>query len=109
MKASPPSHKAVVSFHFLEGGSLTLSQRNQLKGFIAELFRKENTALAAIRYIFCSDDYLLNINRQYLRHNYYTDIITFDLSEPSQPINAEVYISVERVRDNVLQKHHTWP
>ena len=56
-----------------------------------------------IHYIFCSDDYLLEINRQYLQHDYYTDIITFGLSNPGQPINAEIYISVDRVKDNALE------
>src|SRR6202000_2206007 len=46
------------------------------------------------------DDYLREINRQYLDHDYYTDIITFDLSEKGQSINAEIYISVDRVREN---------
>lgn len=97
----PPVH-----FHFLEPG-LTLSDRSRLKLFIRSLFKKERKKLAGLNYIFCSDDYLLDINRQYLQHDYYTDIITFDLSEPGQPINAEIYISVERVRDNARQFNST--
>ena len=97
----PPVH-----FHFLEPG-LTLSDRSRLKLFIRSLFKKERKKLAGLNYIFCSDDYLLDINRQYLQHDFYTDIITFDLSEPGQPINAEIYISVERVRDNARQFNNT--
>lgn len=93
-----------VHFHFLEGG-IGLSHRSELKLFITSLFKKERKKLAGIRYIFCSDDYLLQVNRQFLDHDYYTDIITFDLTEPGQSINAEVYISVDRVRDNA--KHFT--
>lgn len=59
--------------------------------------------MAELQYIFCSDDYLLQINRQFLHHDYYTDIITFDLTEESHPINAEIYISVDRVRDNARE------
>jgi len=91
-----------VHFHFLEGSNF-LSQRNALKSFIAALFKKERKTLGELHYIFCSDDYLLEINKQYLKHNYYTDIITFELSEPNQPINAEIYISVDRVRDNAQE------
>jgi len=91
-----------VHFHFLEGG-LALSDRSRLKHFIASLFKKEKKRLAEIRYIFCSDDYLLSINQQYLQHDYYTDIITFGLSKPGEPINAEIYISVDRIRDNAVQ------
>ena len=74
--------------------------RSRLKTFLPSLFKSEKQQLAELQYIFCSDDYLLGINKQYLKHNYYTDIITFDLSEPGQAINAEIYISVDRVREN---------
>jgi probable rRNA maturation factor len=87
-----------VYFHFLK--DLTLSDRSRLKLFIAFLFKKEKKRLGEIHYIFCSDEYLLAINRQYLQHDFYTDIITFGLSEPGKPINAEIYISVDRVREN---------
>ncbi|MFM9635026.1 rRNA maturation RNase YbeY, partial [Streptomyces galilaeus] len=53
----------------------------------------------AIHYIFCSDAYLLAINQQFLNHDYYTDIISFDLSV-SDKISAEIYISLERIKDN---------
>ncbi len=54
-----------------------------------------------INYIFCSDDYLLGINNQYLKHNTLTDIITFDLSTADSPVLiADIYISIERVEDN---------
>jgi probable rRNA maturation factor len=99
----PASHTiSPVRFHFLDPG-ITLSDRTRLKHFITLLFKKERKKLAGLNYIFCSDDYLLDINRQYLQHDYYTDIITFDLSEPDQSINAEIYISVDRVRDNARQ------
>lgn len=91
-----------VHFHFLQGG-FSLSDRSSLKLFIGQLFKKEKQRLEEINYIFCSDAYLLKINREYLQHDFYTDIITFGLSEPGQPINAEIYISVERVKDNARQ------
>ena len=90
-----------IQFNFLE--PISLAERTRLKEFISMLFKREKTPLAEIQYIFCSDQYLLEINRQYLKHDYYTDIITFDLSEPGQPINAEIYISVDRVRENARE------
>lgn len=51
-----------------------------------------------VDYIFCSDNYLLEINKKYLQHDYYTDIITFPLSE--NPIEANVFISIDRVKEN---------
>ena len=95
-------HPPKVQFHFLEGAA-TLTNRTALKTFIYTLFKKEGKKLDSIQYIFCSDDYLLDINRQYLQHDYYTDIITFDLSEPKQPIMAEIYISIDRVKENARE------
>ena len=53
-------------------------------------------------YIFCSDEYLLHINQTYLQHDYYTDIITFELSD-TRETEAEIYISLDRVKDNAAQ------
>jgi probable rRNA maturation factor len=88
----------IIQFNFLE--PITLKDRTRLKKFLLTLFKKEKEKLAELQYIFCSDEYLLAINKQYLGHDYYTDIITFDLSAKDQPINAEIYISVDRVREN---------
>lgn len=74
-----------------------------LKSFIETLFKKEKKELGEINYIFCSDEMLLKINQDFLQHNYYTDIITFGLQEPGQPIEAEIYISIDRVKDNATQ------
>jgi rRNA maturation RNase YbeY len=94
----PLSTTPTIRLHFLT--EISLRERSRLKNFLPLIFKKEKKQLAELQYIFCSDDYLLTINKQYLNHNYYTDIITFDLSEPNQAINAEIYISVDRVRDN---------
>jgi len=87
-----------IQFNFLEPISLT--ERTRLKRFLIFLFKRERKPLAELQYIFCSDPYLLEINRQFLQHDFYTDIITFDLSEKGQPTSGEIYISVDRVRDN---------
>jgi len=87
-----------IKFHFLKGG-FTLKDRTRLKEFIARLFTREGKALLSLDYIFCSDEYLLDINRAYLKHDFYTDIVTFELSD-SQESTGEVYISIDRVRDN---------
>lgn len=79
---------------------VTLTERTRLKTFINKIFKKEGKQLSHLNYIFCSDDYLLNINRQFLNHDYYTDIITFDISEKSAPISGEIYISTDRVKEN---------
>jgi probable rRNA maturation factor len=67
--------------------------------FIEGIFKKEKKKLQELNYILCSDDCLLKINQVYLNHNYYTDIITFDLSETAG-IVGEVYISIDRLKEN---------
>ena len=89
-----------IRFNFLTAASL--KDRTRLRKFIGKMVKKEGDQLAELQYIFCSDTYLLAINQEYLQHDFFTDIITFDLSEKGQPINAEIYISVDRVRDNAV-------
>jgi rRNA maturation RNase YbeY len=89
---------SLVQFHFLV--PVSFAQRTLVKEVIRDLFKKEKTRLEQLQYIFCSDEYLLEINKQHLQHNYYTDIITFDLSEKANAVIGEIYISVDRVRDN---------
>lgn len=74
--------------------------RKRLKVFLENLFNREGCLLNRITYVFCNDEYLLKINAEFLSHNYYTDIITFDLSEEKGGIIGEVYISSDRVLEN---------
>jgi probable rRNA maturation factor len=87
---------------FFEKRDFSLQNRIWLKAFVESIFKKEKKTLASINYIFCSDKRLLEINRQFLNHDYYTDIITFDLSEGNS-IQAEIYISIDRIKDNAKQ------
>jgi probable rRNA maturation factor len=92
-----------VQFFLLQPVSV-LKQRNKLKSFLQKTANKEGRPIDSLNIIFCSDDYLLNINKQFLNHDYYTDIITFDLSESKKaPLTAELYISYDRVKDNARQ------
>jgi len=80
-----------------------LNNTASLKQFIELIFKKETQNLHSINYIFCSDKVILEINKEYLNHDFYTDVITFDLSLDNKAISAEVYISIERIRDNAKQ------
>jgi probable rRNA maturation factor len=88
-----------IQFHYLVP-PFGFTNRLILKKFIEKMCRKEGKKLDAINFIFCSDDYLLELNQVHLNHNTFTDIITFELSPQGQPLLADIYISVERVRDN---------
>jgi rRNA maturation RNase YbeY len=87
-----------VNFHFLSACSL--SKRKRLKSFIVSIFRKEKRTLEHLDIIFCDDKTLLDLNIQFLKHNFYTDILSFPLSNPGNPLEAEIYISVQRVKEN---------
>ena len=82
---------------------MRLKNTANLKHFIEFIFKKELQNLGSINYIFCSDKAILEINKKYLNHDFYTDVITFDLSQDNKAISAEVYISIERIRDNAKQ------
>ena len=74
-------------------------KRTLYRLWIREMVQSKNRKIGDVNYIFCSDDYLLDINQQYLNHDTYTDIITFDYCE-GEVLNGDIFISVERVREN---------
>jgi probable rRNA maturation factor len=67
--------------------------------WLEKIARSEKRKIESLSYIFCSEEYLLSLNKQYLRHSTYTDILSFDFSE-GDSIQGEIYISVPRVREN---------
>ncbi len=88
-----------IRFHYLVG-KFYFRNRNSLKSFLVSQLRKEKKLVDAINIVFCSDKYLLEINQSYLQHDLYTDIITFELSPIQSPLVSDIYISIDRVREN---------
>ena len=80
--------------------TLLYTNKTKVKKAIENLFIIEKKTLKHLVYVFCSDGYLLSLNQSFLNHNTYTDIITFNLSETSKEIIAEIYISIDRVKEN---------
>ncbi len=70
-----------------------------VKEYVKQLITKEISNVGDINIIFCSDDYLLKMNQQYLEHNYYTDIITFNYVEENT-ISGDLFISLDRIKEN---------
>ncbi len=93
---------AAVEF-FNQGISFKLSNSRKTKSWIRKVIGLESKKLEHLNYIFCSDQSLLSINQQYLNHDTFTDIITFDNSDDSESIEGDIYISVERVRENAAE------
>ena len=78
-------------------------QQAKLKKFIANSYYTATGKRLHLDYVFCSDEYRLDLNNRHLGHDYYTDIITFDLSDNPKKTDAEIYISIDRVQDNATK------
>jgi len=96
-----------LNIQFFFPQKTSLEYRSNLKLFIQSIFKKEKTKAQFINIIFCSDEFLLNINKQYLNHDYPTDIITFEISRDLNGITAEIYISVDSVTRNSIDYQST--
>jgi len=88
-----------VSFHS-EVPSFKLKEKTKLKAWLETVVTHHSGKIGFLNYIFCDDAYLLNINQEYLQHDTLTDIITFRYQEQPNPLESDIYISVERVREN---------
>ena len=89
------------SIHFFEEDiRFNLKDKNKVKAWIKSTIAAESYQLQELNYIFCSDSYLLSINQQYLNHDTYTDIVTFDNSEKERVIEGDIFISIDRIREN---------
>jgi rRNA maturation RNase YbeY len=86
--------------YFSEGVNFKIPQKKIINRWIKEIVSTEGLFLKHLNFIFCSDAYLLGINQQYLSHDFYTDIITFDTSDLPQTIEGEIFISIDRVKEN---------
>lgn len=85
---------------FTEDISYALKGKTALRKWVAQAIAAENFALEELNFILCSDEYLLEMNKTYLQHDYFTDVITFDNSENHQTILGDIFISLDRVKEN---------
>jgi len=88
-----------IFFHEINIRS-SLLHRKGLKEFLLSIFKKEGVQVNRVDVIFCTDEYLLSLNVNFLNHDYYTDTLSFVLSNPKDPIMGEIYISIDRIRSN---------
>ena len=85
---------------FTEDIKFDLTQKQKRKNWLKQIAQSENFKIGELNYIFCSDEYLYQINVDYLNHHTYTDIITFDNSEEEQLIEGDIFVSIDRVKEN---------
>ena len=87
----------MIKFHAIT--DFEIADKSILKKWIKKVVKKEGSAIAELNFIFCDDEYLLEKNKTFLKHDTLTDIITFDYSEKNT-LTGDVYISIERVKEN---------
>lgn len=87
---------------FSETDDFTLDTPQIYADWLNACVEKENYKIDEINFIFCDDEYLLEINKKHLNHDYYTDIITFDYSNDDN-LSGDIFISIERVADNAFE------
>ena len=90
----------MISFNYET--DFKLEKKTQFSKWLFKVIQSENKKEGEINYIFCNDDYLLEINQQYLNHDTLTDIISFDYSVGNE-LHGDIYISIPRVRENALE------
>lgn len=93
--------------NFFTETDFELQHQDFYRDWINACMDRENRKTGNVNIIFCDDEYLLEINRQHLDHDYYTDIITFDYSDDAQ-LNGDIFISVDRVSDNAYDFETTF-
>ncbi len=99
------SQKAEILF-YKENVRFILRNKSEISKWLISIAKKHGKKITSLHYIFVNDKFLLGMNRKFLRHDTFTDIITFDYSEESKSnnsINGEIYISIERVNENALK------
>ena len=89
---------------FTEDIKFNLPEKQKRKAWLKKIALSEDFKVGELNYIFCSDEYLYQINVDYLNHHTYTDIITFDNSEEEKLIEGDIFVSIDRVKENA-QKH----
>ena len=90
-----------------DGVNMPAIKKRKITTWIKDVAATYGKKTGEIAYIFCSDEKILEVNRQYLQHDYYTDIITFDYSEGDK-IAGDLFISLDTVRTNAEQFHSTY-
>lgn len=77
-----------------------IKEKRKINSWIKLCIAEEGKKINTISFNLCSDEYILQLNNEALQHDYYTDIITFELNEKNEPIEGDIYISIDRVKDN---------
>jgi rRNA maturation RNase YbeY len=89
----------MISYNNIDN-NFTLKDKIKIKKWILKSVEEEQRGINFISFNFCSDEYIIELNNNALKHNYYTDIITFELNYKNENIEGDIYISIDRVKEN---------
>jgi len=97
-----------VTNFFSENKNFKISNKKEIRALLKKICKKENKKISFINYVFCSDNRLLEINKKYLNHTSLTDVVTFDFSTNKKNIEGDVYISIDRIKENAKKYKETF-
>jgi probable rRNA maturation factor len=100
-----PSSINQINFNLVDV-SFIIKNKTVLRDWLKRSTKKEKKTIGELSFNVCSDTYLLNMNKEYLNHDYYTDIITFDFSLDNT-VSGDIYISIDRVKENAKSERKT--
>jgi len=95
----------MIYYTFLE--KISLNNKLKIRNWIKQSIQEEDFKLLSINVILCSDEYILEVNKKFLNHDYYTDVITFDYSK-NKEISGDIFISVDRIKENSITNKVTF-
>ena len=92
-----------VTNFFSENKNFKISNKKEIRALLKKICKKENKKISFINCVFCSDNRLLEINKKYLNHVSLTDVVTFDFTLNKKNLEGDIYISVDRVKENATK------
>ena len=97
-----------VTNFFSENKNFKISNKKEIRALLKKICKKENKKISFINCVFCSDNRLLEINKKYLNHVSLTDVVTFDFTPNKKNLEGDIYISVDRVKENAKKYKETF-
>ena len=97
-----------VTNFFSENKNFKISNKKEIRALLKKICKKENKKISFINCVFCSDNRLLEINKKYLNHTSLTDVVTFDFTTSKKTIEGDIYISIDRVKENAKKYKETF-
>lgn len=97
------NNESYIDFHFCHLEKPVFFNESRIRTWIEQVIKEEGRVAGILSFIISNDEFLIKLNREYLQHDFFTDVITFDYSEDLNGVSGDVYISLERVEENARE------